>query len=99
MQAVPKAQAIERFIHAVEVAPADELAEYFNELFPANRIDEDKARRDRTVVLEQILGHIRNGLEPEEIVDLWRGIFPGYFRVRFDDEENRLLYNEEPEFV
>jgi hypothetical protein len=95
MQAVPTAQAIERLMQAVEDAHPDDLVEIYNELFPGDPIGEDEARRDRTALVRRIVDHIRNGLQPEEIVDLWNVIFPEHSGVWFDDEENRIVYNEE----
>jgi hypothetical protein len=46
-----------------------------------------------------IMNRIQNGLEDEEIVDLWNVVFPKDRNVWYDDETERVHFNEEPEHV
>jgi len=87
--------ATEKLIRAVEKMDTDDLVQVYNELFPDEPTTEEKAYEDVTSLVEQIVGHIRHGLEPEEAVDLWNVVFSADREVYFDEEAN-LLYFEEP---
>ena len=39
--------------------------------------------------------HVRSGLEAEEIVDLWNVVFPDDRNVWYDEEDDKIHYNEE----
>jgi hypothetical protein len=95
MPAVSRDRAVELLTDAVKSAQADDLVEIHYELFPEQPISGEEAGRNRPAVVNQILDHIRNGLEAEEIVDLWNVVFPEHWGVSFDEEEGRLRYNEE----
>jgi hypothetical protein len=43
---------------------------------------------------KQLAQHIRAGIEPEEIVDLWHVVFPGDRNVQYDEIEDTLEYSE-----
>jgi hypothetical protein len=95
MPAVSRDRAVELLIEAARSAHADDLVEIHNELFPRNPVSEDEAKGNRSELVDQIVSHIRNGLEIEEIVDLWNVVFPGHRRVAFDEDDDLLRYNEE----
>lgn len=43
----------------------------------------------------EIARRVREGLEAEEIVDLWNVVFPEDRQVWYDEEVNSICYNEE----
>ncbi len=93
MPTIPKAEAVERLAEAVEKASSDDLVEIYAELFPA------KGRPDASVgngapLAKQLAQHIRAGIEPEEIVDLWHVVFPGDRNVSYDEQDDTLRYSE-----
>ncbi|MFI5454063.1 MAG: hypothetical protein ACHRXM_01290 [Isosphaerales bacterium] len=88
MPALSEAEATERLAKAVEKASADELVEIYDELFP-------RGPSPPSPVVGEIVSHIRHGLAPEEIVDLWNVVFPKDRNVWYDEEEKVILYNEE----
>ena len=89
MPTINKTDAIEKLALAVEGSSSEDLIEFYNELFPAKKI-----RAVSGAVASQLAQHIRAGLEYEEIVDLWRVVFPADRYVHYDDEENVVRYNE-----
>jgi len=86
--------AAEKLTHAIEDMHADNLLQVYNELFPDEPATEDEAYDDVTHLVEQISDHIRKGLEPEEIVDLWNVVFPQDRGVYFNEEDNLLHFAE-----
>jgi hypothetical protein len=88
MPALPKNEAVERLAHGVELAKQSDLAEIYAELFPEVSASAPPAVSD-------IVRYIRNGLEAEEIVDLWNVVFPADRNVWYDEEGKSIHYNEE----
>ena len=94
MPTVPRQEAVKRLAGAVAAAGSDDLVEIYNELFPSEPIGADRANSDRGAIIHTIVGHIANGLEVEEIVDLWNVIFPAHRDVWFDEDEDLMHYDE-----
>ena len=99
MATITKQQAVDRLTPAVSEARPDDLVEIYNELFPGNPATEDEANTNPSALLEKIVAHIDNGLEVQEILDLWHVIFPKHRRVWFDEDECLLHYAEKIEQV
>jgi hypothetical protein len=99
MATITKQQAVDRLTQAVKEARPDDLVEIHNELFPEEPATEDAATLDPSALVEKIVSHIDNGLEVEEILDLWHVIFPKYRGVSFDEDECLLHYSEKIERV
>jgi hypothetical protein len=95
MPAITKVQAVQLLAAAAEKASPDDLAEIYNELFPEEPTTEKEAVTAAQGLAAQVVEHISNGLEVEEIVDLWPVVFPGCHDVRFDEEEGLLHYDED----
>lgn len=94
MPAVQKSEAVEKLARAVEAASSDALIEIYAELFPRDGLPDVSGAKAATVASE-LARHIRSGLEPEEITDLWSVVFPADRRVHYDEEEGVIRYNEE----
>lgn len=91
MNAIPLAHAIEKLAKAVEQATPDDLVEYYAELYPAAV----RRKADQTEGLAQELAeHIRTGIEPEEVADLWNVVFPDGSYFYYDEEEEGLCQRE-----
>jgi hypothetical protein len=88
MPALSKIEAVEKLAHGVELAKQNDLAEIYAELFPEKSAFSPPAASD-------IVRYIRNGLEAEEIVDLWNVVFPADRNVWYDEEAKSIHYNEE----
>jgi hypothetical protein len=88
MPALSKAEAAQRLATCVEKAKPSDLPEIYSELFPERPVPAPLAPSD-------LVEHIRSGLEPEEIVDLWNVVFPDDRNVWYDEEANSIHYNEE----
>lgn len=86
--------AMKRLTSAVEQMQADDILQVYNELFPNKLVTEDELSQNLTCFVEQIHDHMKQGLEPEEVVDLWNVVFPMDRGVSFDEEENLLVYEE-----
>jgi hypothetical protein len=100
MPVLTKDQALELLTHEVqEKFGTDELLEVYNELFPDNPYTEEEAHEDLTPLIEQLVDHAKSRLEIDEITDLWGLIFPMHRNIWYDEEEERLYYNEEAEGV
>jgi hypothetical protein len=100
MPAITKDQALERLAGEVrEKFGPDELLEVYNEVFPDDPRTEADAHKDTGPLIAKLVDHIRGGREMEEIVDLWGLIFPRHRNVWYDDEAERIHYNEGAEAV
>ncbi len=95
MATVTREQAIDLLTkHVEEHMGVDELLEVHNELFPDEPITEEEAHEDSFPLVERIVAHLKGGLEPEEIVELWSLIVPRHRKVWYDEEEERFHYKE-----
>ena len=99
MTTISRQQAVERLAEAVKHAHPDDLAEIYNELFPAMPVVEDEAKKNYRALVCRIVEHIDSGLEVQEILDLWKVIFPKQRPVDFDDEKDQVRYDEKVEAV
>lgn len=81
-------EAAERLAKVVEKAKPTALTEIYAELFP----EKPAAGAPSATDLAQ---HVRSGLEAEELVDLWNVVFPADRNVWYDEEDEKIHYNEE----
>ena len=88
MPLLSKSEAAEKLARGVEKAKPSDLPEIYSELFPEEATSTPPAA-------SEIAQHIRNGLEAEEIVDLWNVVFPEDRNVWYDEEEKSIHFNEE----
>jgi hypothetical protein len=93
MPVVTKDEAVKRLAKAVEEARPDDLVEIYTELFPA-RPAPDVTGEKVVRLAKEIANHIHQGLEPEEIIDLWNVVFPAHRHVYYDEEDKAVRYNE-----
>ncbi len=93
MPMITTGEAIDRLVKAIEQAQSHVLAEIYTELFP-DRQAPDATEPARSPLVRYIVDHIRQGIEPEEIVDLWNVIYPEDRNVWFDEEDRVVRYNE-----
>ena len=100
MPVVTKEQALGLLTNEVqEKLGADELLEVYNEVFPDDPYTAEEVEEDSSPLIEQLVDHINGGLAIDEVMDLWGLIFPKHRNVWYDDEEERIHYNEETEAV
>jgi hypothetical protein len=100
MPVVTKDRALELLTDEVqEKLGADELLEVYNEVFPDDPYTEEQAPQDPSPLRERLVEHVRSGLGIDEVIDLWGLIFPKHRNVWYDEEEERIHYNEEAEAV
>jgi hypothetical protein len=100
MPVITKEQALELLTNeAQDKLGADELLEVYNEVFPDDPYTAEEVEEDCSPLIEQLVDYINGGLEIDEVMDLWRLIFPKHRNVWYDDEEERIHYSEEPEAV
>jgi len=100
MPVVNKDRALELLTSEVqEKLGADEVLEVYNEVFPDDPHTEEAAHGDVTPMIERLVDHVNRGLEIAEVIDLWGLIFPRHRNVWYDEEEERIHYNEEAEAV
>jgi hypothetical protein len=88
MPTLSMAEATERLASSVEEAGPDDLVEIYGELF----LERPSTPPSSAI---EIVQHIRHGLGPEEIVDLWNVVFPRDRNVWYDEEERSIHFNEE----
>jgi hypothetical protein len=81
-------EAAEKLANVAEKAKPTILAEIYSELFP-------ETPPLRPPVASDIARRIREGLEADELVDLWNVVFPQDRHVWYDEEEKAIHYNEE----
>jgi hypothetical protein len=88
MPALSTNEATERLAKLVEKAKPAIVTEIYAELFPERSIPSSPSATD-------LAKHVREGLEAEELVDLWNVVFPGDRNVWYDEEDKKIHYNEE----
>ncbi len=88
MPALSTNEAAEKLAKVVEKTKPTTLEEIYAELFPEKLVSTLPAAGE-------IARYIRNGIGPEEIVDLWNVVFPADFHVWYNEETNEIHYNEE----
>jgi hypothetical protein len=99
MASITKLQAVDRLTKSVSVAHPDDLVEIHNELFPEDPTTEDAAKKNPSALVDKIGAHIASGLERQEIIDLWKVIFPRHRGVSFDEDDDMMHYDERIEQV
>lgn len=88
MPALSTNEAAERLAKVVEKAKPPTLAEIYAELFP----EQPAAATPSAADLAQL---VRSGLAAEELVSLWNVVFPPDRNVWYDEEDEKIHYNEE----
>ena len=63
MPAMTKEEAVARLTTAIEAAPADEMVEFYNELFRRFQVLKEAADGDVRSLFAKVAEHIRQGLE------------------------------------
>jgi len=99
MAAIARKEAVAMLKQAIGQFQADDLREVYNELFPETPVSEDQVRKDPDGTKSRISDHINQGLEIEEILDLWRVVFPSDRNVFYDEESETVHINEESQWV
>jgi hypothetical protein len=92
MTTLSRNEAVETLSQKVNQIPVDELQEVFAELFP-----DSGPPSQRAALVQPIVARVRQGLEGEEIVDLWNVLFPEYRTVWFDESDDCIHFGEEHE--
>lgn len=93
MSPIPLKEAIERLAQAVEKACPDDLGQIYTELHPENPLPDVTGAKAEPLAKE-LAAHIRAGIEPEEVVDLWNVVFSKSGRVYYDEEDDVLRQRE-----
>jgi hypothetical protein len=78
----------------IEKAEDADLIEYHNELFPEEKAVFGSPQTRIDQVRAKVLGHIKKGLEIEEVLSLWWVVFPFGNRIWYDEEANRFEFKE-----
>jgi hypothetical protein len=100
MPVVTEEQALELLTNGVqEKLPPVEVLEVYNEVFPEDRYTEEQARQDPSRLKERLVQRIHSGLGIDEVIDLWGVVFPRDRNVWYNEEEERIHYNEDVEAV
>ncbi len=94
MSSISRSEAVATLNDQFSRLTDDDLVEVYNELFPEEPVNEDAVRRQRDTVVQRIVGHVRQGLETEEIVDLWNVVFPRARSVWYDEADEALHFDE-----
>lgn len=100
MPVVTKEQALELLTKEVqEKLGVDELVEVYNEAFPDHPYTEAAAHQDTTPLIEQLVELIHREQGVDEVMDLWGLIIPKTRNIWYDEEEDRIHFNEETEAI
>lgn len=93
MPVIPRSEAVERLAKAVERAPSEDLVEIYGELYPEKSPPAVSGPKAESLA-KRMASRIREGVEPEEIVDLWNVIFPSDRGVWFNEQDGTLRYEQ-----
>lgn len=75
------------------LASSDDLLQIFMELHPAESLP-DVSGAKAVELAVKLAAQIRQGLEPEEIIDLWNVVFSDEPSVYYDEEDEVLRPRE-----
>jgi hypothetical protein len=89
MPTLSRNEVTEKLVGGVMAAKPSILREIVAELFPEGKSSEEL---NSAVAIAR---HIKQGLESEEIVDLWNVVFPADRNVWYDEGDDRFHFNEE----
>lgn len=89
MPSIPISEAAEKVAEQVGRLGPSHLIEVYAELHPTRPVGPAPSA-------EVIAQQIRDGLEAEEIVDLWNVVFPRDRHVQYNEETGAICYNEDP---
>ena len=95
MAAIKKDQALSKLTAAIHAMRPDEIADVYNELFPENPSRPSEINGDLPKFEKKIFDYIEKGLEVEEILDLWRVVFPKDRRIQFDEVTDEITYKDQ----
>jgi hypothetical protein len=87
--------AVQRLSRQIASMENDDICEVYNELFPSDPTTEDGVRGNRQLAVSRINQHIANGLQPEEILDLWNVVFPREKNVSYDEQTRKFQFRNE----
>ena len=99
MSEVSKNDAVRRLAAEIKKFAWDDLVEAHNELLPFAPVSVDSDPQDSKKVKSTILTRVADGLEAEEIIDLWNVVFPADHNVWYDEEQQCVHINEEPQHI
>ncbi len=99
MSKISVSVAVQRLSTEIAKFSWDDVIETHNELFPFEPLSVDGESKDVEEVRRKITRRIAEGLEAEEIIDLWNVVFPSDRNVWFDEENECVRFNEEPQQV
>ncbi|HQZ68145.1 MAG TPA: hypothetical protein PLY87_23805 [Planctomycetaceae bacterium] len=91
--------AVQRLSKKIEEFSWDDIIESHNELFPFQALSVEEEPKEIELVRKKVMDRIENGLEAEEVVDLWNVVFPSDRNVWYDEENECVRFNEEPQQV
>ena len=87
MPSITPGEAAETLARALEKAKPSHIGDFYSELFP------DKPAVSPPTA-EGLARHVRDGIEPEELVDLWNVVYPEHRNVHYDEDTNRIHYSD-----
>jgi hypothetical protein len=100
MPAISTTEAVQRLTQEVrENLDTGHFLEIHNELFPSKAVTMDEAFEDPTLLMERIVAEINRGLEPDEIVELWRLVFGNRVGAWYDETDGLLHYRGEVDMM
>jgi hypothetical protein len=99
MPTLSKPAAIEKLTDAVKGMRPDDLLDFHNELFPMEPQPKLDPKDGVAAVRKKITDYLGQGLEVEELLDLWNVAFPEACNVEYDDETDMIHYLEEPDSI
>lgn len=99
MSQISEVVATQRLSSEIEKLSWDDIVEIHNELFPLQPLSVESESKDADEVRKKVMNRLAEGLESEEIIDLWNVVFPRDRNVWFDDEQVCVRFNEEPQQV
>ena len=99
MSSLATRDAVEKLTRAARGMGPEDLLEFHDELFPGEPISGLDPVDGADAVRRKVLDYLGEGLEVEEILDLWFLIVPGARDVSYDDETETIHYLEESESI
>src|SRR5258708_4068202 len=92
MAQITKKQAVDRIKGSIRKLPADDMQEVYGELFP---LAPAPSEQGVTSIQKRVDDYIQRGLGVEDILALWRVMFPNDRNVYYDEDTGTIRVNEE----
>jgi hypothetical protein len=95
MPMVTKAEAVQRITDEFKKFTDEDWVDVFNELFARRMVKGQPSARKMQSIRKEVVDHVEQGLEVDDILSLWHIMFPKCRNREYDEEADTLSYDDQ----